>query len=648
MTGEEKKYLRKLTRCIKILEKDFPELSAANESEEHQAIHIGNLGHTTGYDEVSLLKCLQVHGADCGITKLALYPGKQYCFVKYSSAADALTALHALTSRKSSDESNKSQHSSIYAFLVSAIPDRKNDVQRCRPPGLSVWEDFISPEEELSLLHLIDWHTSPTDPHHGSSLKNRSVRHFGYEFEYDSNSIDVNKPLSSAPIPDVLLNIIERMLERQVLQRRPDQVTVNRYLPGQGIPPHTDSHDSCGAELASISVGGAVVMDWSVDGRLVSQQRTVLSHHSPGLDPPSYEGTLQYALLLLPRSLCVFSKEARYCWQHGIKTRQYDVHESSTGELRLIKRQLRISFTFRESCAGPCNCSYHFFCPRRLQETVQPTLASSSMSVEVLETQHVQAVYDNIALHFSDTRHKPWPNVRQFIESLAAGSWLLDIGCGNGKYLGLNTSLVQVGCDNSMRLLSITQDRGHETVLCSCLALPFRDASYDAVICIAVLHHLASYERRLAGIVEATRVLRSKGRALIYVWALEQTRGNRRSSYLKKPGCDGTSAVCGSPCTLPSETSESTLHLQNGMVESGSGSLLPVHENRTQFIQQDMLVPWKMNKNSESSNIPQVFHRFYHTFREGELEQMCASISGIQIIKSYYDEGNWCIVVEKD
>lgn len=51
------------------------------------------------------------------------------------------------------------------------------------------------------------------------------------------------------------------------------------------------------------------------------------------------------------------------------------------------------------------------------------------------EFENVHKVYDEIAGHFSETRHSPWPQVTDFIETFPIGSILVDIGCGNGKYL---------------------------------------------------------------------------------------------------------------------------------------------------------------------------------------------------------------------
>ena len=58
--------------------------------------------------------------------------------------------------------------------------------------------------------------------------------------------------------------------------------------------------------------------------------------------------------------------------------------------------------------------------------------------------------------------------------------------------------------------------------MCDCLRLPYRADLFDAVICIAVIHHLSTEERRIAALRELTRILRPGGRLLVYVWAMEQ------------------------------------------------------------------------------------------------------------------------------
>lgn len=83
-------------------------------------------------------------------------------------------------------------------------------------------------------------------------------------------------------------------------------------------------------------------------------------------------------------------------------------------------------------------------------------------------------MYEEIAGHFSDTRHSPWPRVKNFLCSLSDGSVVADVGCGNGKYLGVNKNLVMLGSDRSFNLASICEDRGFQVLVSDCLKLPYR------------------------------------------------------------------------------------------------------------------------------------------------------------------------------
>ena len=41
-------------------------------------------------------------------------------------------------------------------------------------------------------------------------------------------------------------------------------------------------------------------------------------------------------------------------------------------------------------------------------------------------------------------------------------------------------------------------------------------------------------------------------------------------------------------------------------------------------------------------------HRYYHVFREGEIDHIIEKyVENLHIISSYYDHANWCIVAEK-
>lgn len=58
--------------------------------------------------------------------------------------------------------------------------------------------------------------------------------------------------------------------------------------------------------------------------------------------------------------------------------------------------------------------------------------------------------------------------------------------------------------------------------MCDNLSLPFRDESFDAVLSVAVVHHFATTDRRVAALRELARVLRIGGKLIITVWAMEQ------------------------------------------------------------------------------------------------------------------------------
>lgn len=187
------------------------------------------------------------------------------------------------------------------------------------------------------------------------------------------------------------------------------------------------------------------------------------------------------------------------------------------------------------------------------------------------------------------------------------------------------------------------RERGLNTFQCDCLNVPIRSGSVDGIISIAVIHHLASKKRRLQAIREMVRILRPSGRALIYVWAKNQAL-EKKSSYLRQNKKNNRKENDDEPTTAaPIDSSQST-------------NRLPVHTNRTQFVHQDILVPWKMKRTSDApidkseadESCGNTFLRYYHVFEQNELESLCTEIEGIKIDKSYYDQGNWCVILQKN
>ncbi|XP_027591762.1 probable tRNA methyltransferase 9B isoform X1 [Pipra filicauda] len=139
-----------------------------------------------------------------------------------------------------------------------------------------------------------------------------------------------------------------------------------------------------------------------------------------------------------------------------------------------------------------------------------------------LEKQHVHSVYENTAAYFSDLQSKAWPRVRNFLLEQKPGSLVVDIGCGTGKYLSVNSQVYNLGCDYCEALVEIARKKDDEVLVCDNLNLPFRDQCFNAVISIGVIHHFSTKQRRIKAIKEMARVLIPGGQIMIYVWAMEQ------------------------------------------------------------------------------------------------------------------------------
>ncbi|XP_063709181.1 uncharacterized protein LOC134837724 [Culicoides brevitarsis] len=166
------------------------------------------------------------------------------------------------------------------------------------------------------------------------------------------------------------------------------------------------------------------------------------------------------------------------------------------------------------------------------------TLTESAGRSTAIEKAYVHDVYENCGAedtssgnnsssNSSCSRVSLNPSVSKFLAALEPGSFVCDVGSGDGRYLSVqNPLLYTIGVDRCYRLTKVARGNGGEVAICDNLDLPFRDESFDAVLSLAVVHHFATTERRVGAIRELARILRIGGRVIITVWALEQR--NRR------------------------------------------------------------------------------------------------------------------------
>ncbi|KAM4702091.1 tRNA (carboxymethyluridine(34)-5-O)-methyltransferase ALKBH8 [Discoglossus pictus] len=621
LSKEEKKLLKKQVKAKNVL---LRHEGVETVSHPSKSLVVANGGLGNGVSRQQLLTVLETCGA---VETLLMPPNKPYSFVTYGTKEEAIKAYSSLGGQEISSI-DSDMKITLYLSFIEEVKVQ-DFLPPALPPGLVIVEDFVSPEEEAVMLEGIDWTTDDTSQ---KSLKHRRVKHYGYEFRYDNNNVDKDQPLPGG-LPAFCAAALDRCFHQGLIKYLPDQLTINQYEPGQGIPPHIDTHSAFEGEIISLSLGAEIVMDF---------------RHPNGCTVP---------VMLSRRSLLVMSGESRYLWTHGITPRKFDVVQASetqkvgtvsgnTEELTLNKRGTRTSFTFRKVRRSPCNCAFPSVCDSQQMKNKDTPPSLNDLDPTSLEKKYVHEVYEDIAGHFSSTRHTPWPRVVDFLMALPKGSLVADVGCGNGKYLGINKDLYMIGCDRSKNLVEICGEKKCEACVCDALSVPFQADSFDACISIAVIHHFATEERRLAAIMELIRLLKPGGKVLIYVWAMEQEYKKNKSKYLK----EGKN-------TMEKKVLESTDSSTNQDVNA----TLPIHTNRTAFDSQDLLVPWHLKITSQTKvtetssplvckeqHAPgSVYHRYYHVFCEGELEALCGNLHNITILQSYHDQGNWCVILQK-
>ncbi|KAK4352443.1 hypothetical protein RND71_027961 [Anisodus tanguticus] len=293
---------------------------------------------------------------------------------------------------------------------------------------------------------------------------------------------------------------------------------------------------------------------------------------------------------------------------------------------------------------------------------VRPKCSSNVQSTPEIEKKYVHGVYDAIAPHFSSTRFAKWPKVSAFLSSLFPGSLILDAGCGNGKYLGLNPNCFFIGCDISAALINICSDRGHEVLVADVVNLPYRTGYGDAAISIAVLHHLSTENRRRKAVEELVRVVKKGGSVLIIVWAREQedrsliekwTPLNQR--YIEEWIGPGSPRVHNpsSPRILESipevEENGARERLKDRHANSSKVKLAEVMNSisldEVSGASTVALASGLAKKDDKRGSV--VYNRYYHVFSEGELERLVSDMDNAILVDRFYDKSNWCIILEK-
>ena len=318
-----KKASKKAARALAILKKDT---GICHSEEVTRILFVCNAGLVTGCSSWELFNIFSKYGP---LLQIILIPQKSYSFVVFDTEDCAKIAFDSIHGKVGLNDKGP-----LYLAFVDQAPKVDNPWENATlPPGLNIIPDFVTQNEESELLQCFNWDEKSTTTER--LLKHRQVKHYGYEFSYVTNDIDPETPLEEG-IPDLCQAMARRALAAGHTDVEPDQLTVNRYLPGQGIPAHVDTHHCCTRTILSLSLGSGVVMNF---------KRTETGADSAAVP-----------VWLPPRSLLVMSDEARYAWSHGITPRHYDTlpcrvldpgHDQADSSLTLVTRDVRVSLTLR-------------------------------------------------------------------------------------------------------------------------------------------------------------------------------------------------------------------------------------------------------------------------------------------------------------
>jgi len=244
------------------------------------------------------------------------------------------------------------------------------------------------------------------------------------------------------------------------------------------------------------------------------------------------------------------------------------------------------------------------------------------------------------------------------------------------------------------------------------MQLPYASQRFDAVLSIAVLHHITTPARRIHMLKELLRILRPAGKALVTVWATDQEDMKKLAKWqpIDRPGSHAEDAKTGhrsegsamsaaviasgagplsgadnlslgtdqageagasgrqSAADVDGSRNAESGSAQQESVESPSNSQSAAPSN-------DYFVPWHLpfhraeaamqvlkasgqdaqkadpaaagSIRIDNKKNSVVFSRYYHVYEQFELDKLVEQVPGAEVLESFYDKDNWCVVMGK-
>ncbi|KAJ9131052.1 hypothetical protein NKR19_g9644, partial [Coniochaeta hoffmannii] len=162
----------------------------------------------------------------------------------------------------------------------------------------------------------------------------------------------------------------------------------------------------------------------------------------------------------------------------------------------------------------------------------------------------------------------------------------------------------------------------NEVLTADGLALPFAEGRADFAICVAVVHHFSTKERRVEAVRALLRCVRptrkgetgAGGKVMVFVWALEQ-KGSRRGW---DEGAEQDQLV---PWVMKPRQQKKKKEEEKSNEEGGDGE----------------------RERDDKKEEEKTFQRYYHLYRKGELEEDVVAAGGV-VLESGYDRDNWWVI----
>ncbi len=137
--------------------------------------------------------------------------------------------------------------------------------------------------------------------------------------------------------------------------------------------------------------------------------------------------------------------------------------------------------------------------------------------------------YKDIAEDFESTRKVFWEELYFLGDYIKDGDKVLDLGCGNGRFLEVigRKNIDYTGIDSSESFIKAAKDTYgniEHFIHGDALKLPFKENEFDIVVSFGVLHHIPSKKLRRQFLREANRVLKKEGLLILTVWNLWNKR----------------------------------------------------------------------------------------------------------------------------